>query len=207
MKIKELKELGYNKLYKRALECANIGWDENDLYDAFEWEGTKEGNIFWGYINDRNFEKALMLFPEYMEKHMENNYAIAIGKDGGYSRQVSVGPNAGWEPKEGEIILVKDVHEEGIDYWRERKFISKFEGKFIVKNITTGKITEWGLAKPIEEPKNETKYLWKVKDNNNGWTLNPYYRTEKEAKIHFEQFKDCKKITSLEELLTITEQH
>jgi hypothetical protein len=177
MKIKELKKLGYNKLYERALECIDREWgcyiDDGNLTNAFDWEKTKEGRVFWSKLVYGKIQEAFEMFPEYREE---------------------------WEPKEGEMIMVRDSDNEE---WRERKFIAKAKEIFIAWCRHEKEPVNWKQAKPIEEPKDETKYLWKVKDRDGDWYLNECYMSEVEADKNLTEFKDYKKITLLEELLTI----
>jgi len=76
MEVKELKELGYNKLYQRVLECikeaGNSSADDdekcfNNGSVAFIWRDTKEGSEFWRYVYGQKFEEAFELSPEYRE--------------------------------------------------------------------------------------------------------------------------------------------
>jgi len=70
MKIKELKELGYHKLYKRALECqkeqsVRLG-DSHDLF-YISWGETSEGHDFWSSVDSKDFDQAKQLQPHLFD--------------------------------------------------------------------------------------------------------------------------------------------
>lgn len=86
MKVEEIKEKGFHKVYKRVKELNQQARDEgfdmtefdktNELSQAFQWSDTKEHGLrkvpgieehFWTLINKGQFYTAFYLYPEYKE--------------------------------------------------------------------------------------------------------------------------------------------
>ena len=71
MKIKELRELGFDELadlaVKRASECEGTRMErieDKHLCRIFSWEGTEEGHDFWRKVDDGDLIGATMSYPE-----------------------------------------------------------------------------------------------------------------------------------------------
>jgi hypothetical protein len=149
MRIVELKELGCTKLYERALKCMkeqdrtpNKEAELSKSYSFF-WTETKEGWDFWSYVNDKKFEEAFKLFPEYREetivkKGEEITFKVVNEKDSFNE----------WQPKEGDMIL---VYNDDNSKWEEKEFIYKVKGLYLVwESKELLNVLSFVEVKPIE---------------------------------------------------------